>query len=148
MTPTEEAEHKQAPNAGELAKTPRYSPEVLLAYFVYGGLLMGLLLFGLNTIRRGQKIVGGMIAGMATLAILVSFLPSSTGGTSFRGLSLHFLAVFIGIGVLNWEGPAFANWISRGGREARWWPPLLIFIGLIVVGFLVSYAVVPPSEDW
>ena len=110
-----------------------YRPEVIATYCVFS-LPVGLCLYGLNVARRGGRLVGYAMAGLSA-ALLVGIPFSSVLDSS--GLSLALPGVFVGIGLLNLEDRPYREALSRGGLTARWWPPLLWAVGLIIAAMSV-----------
>jgi hypothetical protein len=86
---------------------------------------LGLYLYALNLVQRRERASG------FTLAILsgVMFLGAIPG----NGFS-----IFVGMGVFALESGTFRWALAHGGRKARWWPPLLWFLGLSIVLRLVE----------
>jgi hypothetical protein len=113
-----------------LEGTRLYKPGVLAAYIVLSGLPIGLLLYGLNLARRGQRWLGGALWALsAILLALMLALVAADGRVSGLGI----LSIPIAIWVYATERKHYALALQKGARPAKWWPPLLLLLGLILV---------------
>ncbi|HIK31508.1 MAG TPA: hypothetical protein IGS17_20795 [Oscillatoriales cyanobacterium M59_W2019_021] len=106
---------------------PLYSPITLAAYCIFSGLLVGIILSGINIFRRGHIWIGRLLIISSGL-ILACILLTPTLASS--NLWLGFLNGIVGIHLYKTETPHFNRAIRSGGKQARWWVPL-IFVALI-----------------
>jgi len=106
-----------------------YSPGVIAIYCILY-LPMGLLLLGLNYIRRGHRANGGIY--LALSGILAALYVAAT---AFETRLSPFLVVSAAAAafVISTERAPFERAIQSGGAKARWWPPLLWLLGWLVV---------------
>jgi hypothetical protein len=107
-----------------------YKPGVLAAYFVLGNLPIGMALYALNVARRGDRILGYFLFGASALA-LVLLIVVALAGRNLRGWTL--LALVIGLAVFRIELRPYRVAVKRGAMPARWWPPLLAVVALMLV---------------
>jgi hypothetical protein len=122
---------------------------VLAAYFIVGTLPIGMCLYGLNVARRGGRWIGYTLFVMSALSLVLLLVVAARGQhPSWRILSL--LSILVGIGVLRMETGPFKRAIAKGATSARWWPPIVPVLLLIVLMALVSPAdkvVFGPKEE-
>jgi hypothetical protein len=111
-----------------------YSPGVLAAYFVLGNVPIGMALYGLNVARRGERWIGYVLLASSLLALVLLGLAAMTG-RNLRGWSL--LALVLGLGVWQTERGPYRRALRRGATTARWWPPLLAVLALLVALLLL-----------
>jgi len=111
-----------------------YRPHVLAAYCILH-LPVGLFLYGLNVIRRGNCLTGYVLAGISGATFLGMLVVAASGARVF---TYGILGIFIGIGLLKIESGPYRRARSRGGTAARWWPPLLWVAGSVLVIIIVS----------
>lgn len=116
-----------------------YPPGVLAAYAVLF-LPVGLYLYGLNVIRRGNRLPGCILAGISGVAFLGMLVVAASGASVF---TYGILGIFIGIGLFRMESGPYRRAISRGGVAARWWPPLLWVAGSVILVVIVSLVMNP-----
>jgi hypothetical protein len=107
-----------------------YRPGVLVAYFILGNLPIGMALYALNLARRGDRVLGYFLFGASVLALAL-LLVAAIAGRNLRGWTL--LALVIGLAVYGAERGPYRSAVQRGARPARWWPPLVGVLGLLVV---------------
>ena len=96
-------------------------------------------LYGLNVARRGDRGLGYLLVGASALA-LVLFMAAALAGRDLRGWTL--LALVIGVAVFRMELRPYRAAVRLGATPARWWPPLL---GVIVL-MLVLIALLPAES--
>ena len=107
-----------------------YSPATVGAYSVFGGLPMGCLLYGINSARRGARIMGTIMYLLAGAScIFMTFAAALGGSISIYGL----LGILGGIGFYNLESEPFRAAVLKGATRARWWPPLVFLVGTYLV---------------
>lgn len=107
-----------------------YKPGVLALYIVISGLPIGLLLYGLNIARRGQRRLGGVLWVLSGILLALMLALAATGGR-VRGFGI--LSIPIAIWVYGTERKPYALALKKGATPAKWWPPLLLVFGLILV---------------
>jgi hypothetical protein len=120
--------------AQDLSHVRLYRPGIIALYFAIGGLPVGCLLYGLNVARRGDRLFGYIlaIAGAGTYLLLVLAVTSGVGVAGF-GL----LALLVGLGVMHMERRPYRDALRRGARPARWWPPLVAVVAILVSVILI-----------
>jgi hypothetical protein len=122
---------------GKLAGTKLYTPAVILSYCILGNMPLGLFLYGRNSARRGQRVMGGVLSILSVLTLALLFLAAAVGVQSRGILSLPFLlSIFVGIGIFHLESGPYKPALARGETGARWWPPL--FLVLLIWLLMVS----------
>jgi hypothetical protein len=113
-----------------------YSPTTIFIYTVVGVIGTGIVLYGLNLFRRGQKAVGvtfltiGALAFLGVCAVVVLVV---------RGSSSSVLLVLVLAAALfkSEEGP-YQRAIKIGYGRAKWWPPLVIAVVAIIVVLVIA----------
>jgi hypothetical protein len=113
----------------DLSGIKLYKPGVLMAYFVLGNLPDGMAIYALNVARRGDRALGYFLFGASALALVLLIL-AALAGRSMRGWTL--LALVIGLAVFSTERRPYQMALQRGATPARWWPPLLGVIALVL----------------
>ena len=106
-----------------------YSPGVLAAYFILGNVPIGMALYGLNVARRGERWIGYTLLGLSLLTLALLVL-AAMGGRSLRGWGL--LALVLGLGVWQVERAPYRRALRGGAAPARWWPPLIAVLALLI----------------
>ncbi len=116
-----------------------YSPTTIFIYSVVGVLGTGVVLYGLNLFRRGQKVVGVIFCTIGALAFLGVCMLVVLG---VRGSSSSALLVLVLAATLfNLEKGPYERAIKNGYGRAKWWPPLVfavVAIALVVVTVVVG----------
>lgn len=115
--------------AHALSGVKLYSPGVLAAYFILGNVPVGMALYGLNVARRGERWIGYVLLGSSLLALVLLGL-AAISGRNLRGWSL--LALVLGLGVWQIERGPYRRALRSGATPARWWPPLLGVLALLI----------------
>lgn len=115
-----------------------YSPGVLAAYFILGNVPIGMALYGLNVARRGDRWLGYAVLGSSLLALVLLFL-AALAGRNLRGWNL--VALVLGLGVWQIERGPYGRALRSGATPAKWWPPLIA-----VVALLVALVMLVPEE--
>lgn len=122
--------------------TRLYGPEVILAYFVLGGIPLGTVLYGLNCSRRGQRVIGGVLAFLAGVTFLL-LLASRMSGYGSGTLRSSLLSILIGIGIMQLEVGPYEAAVAKGALPARWWPPLLAVLGIALLLTVLLWFLLP-----
>jgi len=94
-----------------------YSPVVIGLYCGLASLPLGLILYGINVLRRGEVWMGRVLIALAVIVEVCMILSTFFGQDPFGG-SLFLL---------------FRREILQGAVRARWWPPLLWAVGANVL---------------
>lgn len=116
--------------AKDLEGVRLYKPGVIAAYMVLSGMAVGLLLYALNLMRRGQRWVGGLILALCG-ALFVLIAATVTMGGRVSGLGI--LGVLVAIFVYQMERRPYALALERGATPAKWWPPIFLVLGLLLM---------------
>jgi hypothetical protein len=126
-----------------LEGTQLYKPGVLAAYIVLSGLPVGLLLYGINLARRGQRWMGRMVWALA--GVLLALVLVAVGvGSRVSGLGL--LSIPVAIWVYATERKHYELALQKGARPAKWWPPLFLVLGFIFVLGLTAVLFAPEDN--
>ena len=118
-----------------------YRPGVIAVYCALS-LPVGLCLYGLNVARRGSRVIGYTILGTSLVALVGIVLVGILGGRVSR---IGLLSIILAIGLQKMEVGPYQQALSRGGRTARWWPPLLWILGALIVALMI-WAIFVPDE--
>jgi hypothetical protein len=112
----------------------QYKPGVIAAYLALGGLPVGLYLYGLNILRRGQRWMGLLFCALSGAAfVLVAFIAA----TGHKATGIGILGIVVALCVYLMERKPYNLAIENGATPARWWPPLLWVVGIILIVFLI-----------
>jgi hypothetical protein len=111
-----------------------YKPGVIAAYLALGGLPVGLYLYGLNILRRGQRWVGVFFCSLSALAFVMMAMVAATGHPA---MGIGFLGIVVAICVYQMEKRPYQLAIQRGATSAKWWPPIFWVIGIFLLVALV-----------
>jgi hypothetical protein len=120
--------------SNELNGKKLYAPGVIVAYTILANVPVGLVLYGINIINRGFKTYGkivlwsGILSGIILAVIIVNGNPPRM---------LMPIGLMCGITIYKYESGPYKKAIASGARKAKWWPPLLIL--LIILMGLWSY---------
>jgi hypothetical protein len=107
-----------------------YHPGLLAAYTILLNAPVGLILYGLNIMARGNRLYGkimigsGILSGIGLLVILLN--PYLARWADM----LLLVDLICGISIYKFETGPYQRAIAAGALRARWWPPLLIVIGV------------------
>jgi hypothetical protein len=118
----------------ELNAKKLYPPGIIVAYTILANVPIGLILYGINIINRGFRTYGkivlwsGIICGIVLSAMILFGNPP-------RGLIL--IGVMCGITIYKCESGPYRKAIAAGAQKAKWWPPLLILMAMVMA--LLSY---------
>jgi hypothetical protein len=124
-----------------------YSPRVLAAYFILGSLPVGACLYGLNLARRGDRRMGYILFVTSALSLITL---AAAVGRGYNPFLWNLLAILLGIGIFRMERHPYKTAIDAGATAARWWPPMLGVLALILVMGLVwpeDKVVFGPKEE-
>jgi hypothetical protein len=111
-----------------------YKPGVIAAYLALGGLPVGLYLYGLNILRRGQKWVGVFFCSLSALAFIMVAMVAASGHPA---TGIGFLGIVVAICVYQMEKKPYQVAIQRGATPAKWWPPIFLVIGILLLIILI-----------
>jgi hypothetical protein len=111
-----------------------YPPGIIVAYTILANVPAGLVLYGINIINRGFRTYGkiilwsGIISGIVLAAIILYGHPPQM---------LMLISIMCGITIYKFESGPYRKAIASGAQKAKWWPPLLILVAIIMA--LCSY---------
>ena len=112
---------------------PIYSPLAIALHTLVFGPFFGLLLYGMNLMRRGEHLRGRAFAAGAVLLTAASLVLI---GVNISGFIL--LNGLVAITLYQLEKPHFDYAILHGAHMARWWLPTMVGIALLILqGVLV-----------
>ncbi|ASC73867.1 hypothetical protein XM38_048410 [Halomicronema hongdechloris C2206] len=114
-------------------RAPLYSPLTLALHTLAFGPFFGLVLYGLNLIRRGEGQKGNIFV-VASLVLLVLSLVL----VWVRFPALVILNGLVAVTLYQLETPHFDYALDHGGRAARWWWPTLIGLALLLLQGLIA----------
>ncbi len=118
----------------DLETIKQYKPGVIAVYLALGGLPVGLHLYGLNNIRRGQRWMGLSFCALSVVAfMLVAFIAA----TGHKVTEIGILGIVVALCVYLMERKPYQQAIERGATPAKWWPPLLWVVGIILIVFII-----------
>ena len=101
-----------------------YKPEVVAIYCLIN-LPLGFCLYGLNSARRESSTLAVILSSLSIAYLLMRFVANAIG---MDAPNLAHISFFIGLGFFKREAIPYRRAILRGGKTARWWPPLLIAV--------------------
>ena len=119
-----------------------YRPGVIAGYTVLSGMAVGLLLYALNLLRRGQRWLGVLtlvLCGVLFITIAAVF----TMGGGILGLGL--VGVLVALLVYQLERKPFDLALERGATPAKWWPPILFVLAFLIV-LIVAAGLFGPED--
>ena len=124
---------------GGTASYRLYSPAALALYAWLANLPMAIALLGINLRRRGRLLLGTVAIGVSVLSFLLyaAAFVISPG----RPPDIRLFGYFGGLLIYGLERPAFVAAVARGAVKARWWPPLLILLGVMLCTAIVAAVV-------
>jgi hypothetical protein len=133
-------EKDNASVSGAMAGVRIHRPGAIAIYLVLGGAI-GLFLYGQNLGRRGHTMKSLFFRGGAIILLLmVSTAAAAEQRIGGLGIPLLLLAIWI----YKKEDDAYPRDIARGALPAMWWPPLLVWISVVIL-VLVAQAVFFPQ---
>jgi len=106
-----------------------HHPGALAGYCLLN-LPFGLALYGVNVSRRGGKVMGTVFVILGTGLFGLMILAAAMG-TRVSGIGI--LGIFVGLGIFGMEYRPYTRAIRDGAGRARWWPPLLVILGAILL---------------
>ena len=113
-----------------------YSPVALVLYAWLANLPIAIALLGINLRRRGRLLLGSVAIAVSALSYLL-FAAAFVVGHG-RPPDIRLFGFLGGLLIFGLERPAFDAAVARGAVRARWWPPLLILLGIMIcTGILV-----------
>jgi hypothetical protein len=115
-----------------------YSPIVIAIYCALISFLAGFILYGINLYRRGQIWLGRLFIGLSVIVFLGAMIAAFVGSNVYGGKS-YILSIIIAVGLYKMESAPYAKALSLGATKAKWWPPLLWSLLIIVVSVLILY---------
>jgi hypothetical protein len=127
----------------ELEGVRLYKPGAVAAYLALAGIPVGLFLYGVNILRRGQRWLGRGLCVLSGVAYVMLVTSAMVGG---RVLGLGALGLPVAILVYKMERNPYRDAVQRGTTPAKWWPPLFWVLGIIVVIALIAALLAP--EDF
>jgi hypothetical protein len=130
-----------APERPIAPSAPRlYSPGTIAAYTIIANIPVGLILYGLNLRVRAQRGLGNLMlvfAGLlsiATIALSMNALP-----TFYAALP----GILAGLYLYGMEKSPFYRAIQEGAVRARWWPPALWVLAVMILLAVVESFTMP-----
>jgi hypothetical protein len=122
-----------------------YSPIVIAIYCALVSFIAGFILYGINLFRRGQIWLGRLFIGLS-IVVYLGMMIASFIGSNVLGGKTYILGIIISFGLFKMESIPYAKALSLGAVKAKWWPPLLWSILIIVVSLLILYFLGPEKE--
>jgi hypothetical protein len=118
-----------------------YSPRVLAVYsFLVPSI--GVILYGINLYRRDEQ-----LKGKAFIIISCGFIFLSIFFSRYNARTILIVKTFsplVALSLYQLEKSHFNTAMRNGSQKARWWPPLIGILLLIVVSWL--FAILFPSK--
>ncbi|MEM9004226.1 MAG: hypothetical protein AAGE59_11980 [Cyanobacteria bacterium P01_F01_bin.86] len=108
-----------------------YRPIVIAAYSS-AYLPIGLILYGLNIFRRGDRWKGKLIIYLSGLFLILSIVVSN----STQAQLYYFFSPLIAAHLYSLERSYFKRAIREGWQPARWWIPLFFWAFIIFLSLL------------
>ncbi len=96
---------------------------------------VGLGMYALNALRRGQKRMGPAILILSAFVGGLLVLDIASGGPA---AGMGALGFFFAWSLFHREEALYERDIDMGAEKARWWPPLLFLLGAWTVAFLLT----------
>ena len=119
-----------------------YRPGVIAGYTVITGTAIGLLLYALNLLRRGQRWLGVLTLVLCS-ALFITIAAVFTMGGSMLGLGL--VGVLVAILIYQLERKPFDPALERGATPAKWWPPVFFLLAFFLI-LIVAAGLFGPDE--
>ncbi len=132
----------------DLAGVALYSPRVI-AVCCFLTLPFGMILYGINVARRGNHTIGYALASSGAVLFLALMAAVVLAETTGRELSPRFGSLIgvmdlgVGVGLMYVERRHDAAALRRGATHARWWPPLVAWLAVIITAVLIVVVVSP-----
>ena len=119
-----------------------YRPGVIAGYTVLSGMAVGLFLYALNLLRRGQRWLGVLtLVVSGVLFILIAAVFTMGGGI----LGLGLVGVLVALLVYQLERKPFDLALERGATPAKWWPPILFLLAFFLI-LIVAAGLFGPDD--
>ncbi len=116
---------------------PFYSPSVLAAYCIFTNFAVGTLLYGINVSRRGYLWRGSLLALLSVLFLMVKVFVSTSNRYAIAQSGI-LLNALVAICLYKIEKPSFDRAIRNGGKQARWWLPLVWIVAIASILLLLQ----------
>jgi len=112
---------------------------VLALYAWLANLPVAIALLGINLRRRGRLLLGSVAIAVSALSFLLfaAALVISPG----RPPDIRLFGFFGGLLIYGLERAAFVAAVAHGAVRARWWPPLLILLGIMLYTGIIAAVV-------
>ena len=104
-----------------------YGPGVLAGYSLLNP-SFGTLLYGMNLLRRDEAVKGISFIVVSCLFVIISIFLFAPGNQK-----TFFINTLVALSLYQSERPKFDAAIRNGFRRARWWPPLIGIVVLLVI---------------
>ena len=114
-----------------------YRPWVLFLYSVLANFPIAIFLYGINVRRRGNRVAGSALKGVAAVMMAMITIMAITG-TSVKAIHWVLIGIAIGIGLMQAEKNDYDKCIAQGALAAKWWPPLLVLLVQFMVVFMMA----------
>jgi len=130
-------DNEQTPTEVLSSTHPLYSPGVLAAYCIFTNFAVGTLLYSINVFRRGYLWRGSLLAILSVLFLIARVFVSTANGYALARSEV-FLNALVAICLYKIEKPFFNRAIRNGGRQARWWLPLVWIVAIASILLLLQ----------
>jgi hypothetical protein len=110
-----------------------YPPGLIAAYTVLFNLPLGLILYGLNIMARGRRSYGKIVVGSGVLTGIYLLLLMFRPRIPERSRMLFVISLLCALSIFKLESGAYERAVATGASRAKWWPPLLIVVGIVAV---------------
>lgn len=129
----------------QLSGRTLYSPTVIAVYCVLASFLVAFVLYGINVYRRGQLWIGRLYIGLSIIVFLGFVISAFSGSAVLNGVPF-ILSIVIAVGLYKIELKPFEKALAQGAVRAKWWPPLLWVI-LIVLAYLAFLILIVQAQE-
>ncbi len=109
-----------------------YSPATIGAYCILTSFLVGIALYAVNLTRRGEVWMGRLLIGLVAIIGVGLTIAEFLGRNAF-GRAFWLLSILVALALVQMEKGPFKRALANGATRAKWWPPLLWVILLVVV---------------
>ena len=109
-----------------------YPPGLIAAYTVLFNLPLGLILYGLNVIARGRRSYGRIMVGSGVLTGIYFLLRMFRPHIPEQSRMLFVIGLLCAMSIYKLESGTYEKAIAAGASRARWWPPLVVMIAIVV----------------